>query len=590
MNFARSLSAAPLLCFLAACGSANASNETNESAPVAANAAAITTSAGPSSPTAFKIGTNLNSIQIWDNTRPFMNLIMGSSWQMLNTAAPSGTVDVPQDWLDANGWVKNLPAGYRVYRGMSVPAAGGNIVCKFQGSGTLNVTGGPATNVSTGAGVTSFTVPATNPKDWAGVTVMYENIDPANYIRNIDCRESSASTTETIAPEFLTAAQGFKVLRFVKWTPDVEANAASITWAKRNKPGDGEWTRNDGVPVEVMVETANKLGADPWFTLPWNADADYITRFATYVRDNLASGHQAYFEVSNEVWNGGYQVFNQARSEAQQEGLKSAEDGLSPGGPGERYSEKTKQVMSLITTVYTGQMDRVVRVFAFQHVQPIWSDLLLKYQDAYKSVDALATAPYFGYEFTADMGFDHMIGLLPQRVDDALMFANQQKAVATKYNLRYVTYEAGQHIILPNNLPLLTQIQKDPRMYDAYKRFLTGWQAQIGDTLTLFAFTGPISQFGAWGMSEYANQPLAETPKMRAVKEFLGTSTTTADSGTTTPVPTPSPTPVYYTCADGTVILATSTCPATTTVKKRGRKGGGGGTGGSRAEVGTALA
>ena len=62
-----------------------------------------------------------------------------------------------------------------------------------------------------------------------------------------------------------------------------------------------------GVPneLQLIVETANKAGGDPWVTIPWNADDDYITRFATYVRDNLASGHQVYVEVGNEVWNGG---------------------------------------------------------------------------------------------------------------------------------------------------------------------------------------------------------------------------------------------------------------------------------------------
>src|SRR5207253_8214123 len=113
----------------------------------------------------------------------------------------------------------------------------------------------------------------------------------------------------------------------------------------------------DGVPVETIVETANELGLDPWVTVPWNADDDYITRFATYIRDNSTPGHKVYVEVSNEVWNGGYPVATQATNEAKAEGLPSA-DGTGSGGNLERYAEKTKQVMTIWSSVFSSQMNR----------------------------------------------------------------------------------------------------------------------------------------------------------------------------------------------------------------------------------------
>ena len=106
---------------------------------------------------------------------------------------------------------------------------------------------------------------------------------------------------------------------------------------------------------------------------------------------------------------------------------------------------------------------------------------------------------------------------LPGKVTDMVKFGGQQKAIAQKLGLRYITYEGGQGAVMPNNVALSRRFRRDPRMYDLYKQFLTAWQSQIGDTLTLFALNG-----GAWGLSEYAGQPLAETPKMRAVKDFLG--------------------------------------------------------------------
>jgi len=181
-----------------------------------------------------------------------------------------------------------------------------------------------------------------------------------------------------------------------------------------------------------------------------------------------------------------------------------------------------------------------------------------------------------------------MTTFLPGEITSQLNFAVQQKAVAQKYNLRYVTYEAGEGVILANNVPLLQQIERDPRMYDLYKSFISQWQSQIGDTLTLFTLHAPITQYGGFGMFEYIGQPLSQAPKMQAVREFLGVSTTTAS---TDPTPTTSPT---ITCPDGTVVLSTTTCPTPTTTstgptspgKRTGStKGGGKGT-----KTGTAVA
>src|SRR5258708_5933534 len=173
---------------------------------------------------------------------------------MQNTKPWGGGEDVPAADLDANGWVKSAPAGYRVARGLSVPLTGGNIVCHFQGHASLEVTG-PVSGVSNASGVTKFTVATTYPKP-RSVTIYYY-VDPANYLRNLDCREASAPTTALLAPEFINAATGFKVVRFMKWQPATEGNWP-VSWATRNKPGDGDYTKNDGVPVETIVATANQ--------------------------------------------------------------------------------------------------------------------------------------------------------------------------------------------------------------------------------------------------------------------------------------------------------------------------------------------
>jgi hypothetical protein len=201
-------------------------------------------------------------------------------------------------------------------------------------------------------------------------------------------------------------------------------------------------------------------------------------------------------------------------------------------------------------------------------VQPWLGEMGLK--NAMPYVDAYATAPYWSFnqsDYTGQSLDAIMNTILPAQITDTMNYAAQDKTLAQKYNLRYITYEGGQSVILPNNLTLLGQIEHDSRMHDLYKSYITQWQSNIGDTLTLFTLSGSIGTTGAWGMQEYTGQSisLTSTPKMQAVKEFLGLSTTTASAGGTTTATT-------QVCPDGSVIPQTSTCPTATTTSPGKRK------------------
>jgi hypothetical protein len=498
-----------VLLVLSACGSAKGG--ATQDASATANASKKNPG-GPGS-AGGTLGVNVAGFQ---GSRPFMNLIYNSSWVIQD--ASGGYSEPSASSLDSNGWVKSAPAGARVIRDLAAPLNAGKFICRYQGNGTLNVAGSSVSNVTTAAGETRFSLAATYPNPQSA-RLTY-TVDPANYIRNIDCREVGASTTATLTPELVSALSVFSTVRFMKWQVATEGNGP-VSWATRNKPGDGDYGKNDGVPIEVIVGAANQAGSNLFVTVPWNADDDYITKFATYVRDNLAANRRVYVEVSNEVWNGGYAVAAQAAKEAQTEGLASA-TGSGNAGALERYAEKTKQVMNIWSTVFAGQNSRLVRVASWQHVSPFYSNLLLQYLDLSHSVDALATAPYFGYEATGAMSLDQIMSALPGQVSAAVNFGVQQKAVAQQYGLQYITYEAGQAVVLPTNVPLEQQVQRDPRMHDAYQQFMTGWQSQIGEGLTLFALDGQIGQYGGWGLSEYVGQPVSQAPKLKAAYEFLG--------------------------------------------------------------------
>ncbi|XHR99693.1 hypothetical protein ACFB49_12900 [Sphingomonas sp. DBB INV C78] len=455
--------------------------------------------------------------------RALMNLAQGASfgsqrpgisgWQTFNPAQ-----------LDANGNVISLLTGEYAHL-MLVPPEGAmgasatRIRCTWTGKGTLTP-GGSVSGIARSTNAFEF--------DWAPsgagkaktVWVSITQTDKADPIRQIDCREKDASATALFSAQYLQQLQGYKILRFMDWQ-NTNANAP-VTWATRVTPQTLNQAGTLGVSVEYMVALANQTDTDAWFSMPWNADEDYIRRFATYVRDNLEPGRKVYVEMSNEVWNWGFKVTLQARDEGLAMGLST-----SPGDAAMyRYSQKTSWMQKIWTDVFKADRSRLVRVVSSQNANPWVAEQILKYGDTAQYVDALATAPYFGGGTFGGTratitDLNNIFAYLNADVDATIAKAIENKAVATRYGKRYITYEGGQHVVHSGNVALVTAINRDPRMYGLYKKYLAAWRTQGADAMTLFNSTGPISQYGAWGMREYAGQPMAETPKRQAAADYL---------------------------------------------------------------------
>src|SRR5262249_1888804 len=145
-----------------------------------------------------------------------------------------------------------------------------------------------------------------------------------------------------------------------------------------------------GVPVEVMVQLANTLGADPWFCLPHRADDDYVRAFATIVRDRLDPGRKAYVEYSNETWNHGYEQGRYAtqRGRALNLSTNDTQAGLF------YQARRATQVFALWEQVFGGR-ERFVRVLGGQ-TGSVWAgEQVLGFENSYRRADAIAIAPYF---------------------------------------------------------------------------------------------------------------------------------------------------------------------------------------------------
>lgn len=465
--------------------------------------------AGPVPPTT--IGVNI-SPPAYYRARVFANLVMGTEW------GASNRMPLGPETVDPNGGLRQMPPGATMGRMLTPPNAGTRAVtirCTWQGKAIFRPASPWVQNVRSASDSLSLDA---RPKDTTGrippIPLNLTTTDAANPLRDLDCRETSLSPSARFDPRFLDSLRGFKVIRFMDWQ---RSNANEpVTWATRHTPRSIDVTKGDGVSIEDMIALSKELGADPWFNMPWNADDNYVEHFARLVHDSLPD-RTVYVELGNEVWNRSFLVSKQAMEEGRAQNLSNnlAEAGLM------RYAQRLSHVLDIWARVYADRPKGLVRVASCQN-SSYCARTVLGFADTARHVDALATAPYFGTMLnrTPPANTDEAFGRMNAEIDRVLDLAASAKQVAAQHGKRYIAYEAGQHLLL-RDMPLMEQIQRDPRMADAYKYYLESWRAKLGDTIMLYYSAGPIGRFGAWGLSEYIGQPIAEAPKLRAVRDEI---------------------------------------------------------------------
>ncbi|WP_235399111.1 hypothetical protein [Sphingomonas sp. SRS2] len=467
----------------------------------------------PRQPTAF--GINLSTVAYWSKQRAFMNLAVGGIWQSIN----AGWAEFDHDRIDGNGTVLSLKPGENVAMALIRPPRSylGDIAirCRFDGKGVID-----------GIGMVS---PVASPgrldfiwrHDIETAQFRLNATDPADPIRNIDCREADADPKLLFDSAFVETLTPYKAVRFMDWQ-QANGNVAG-TWSQRTSPGATIQSSGQGVAMEHMVTLANQAKTDPWFVMPWNADATYTENFARYVHDHLDPSLTVYVEVGNEIWNMDFPAGKQARAEGIRDKLSANPDEARM----RRYAVKAVAGFKIWSRVYADRPKQLVRILSGQNA---WPDLLryaVDYKDTAANVDALSTAVYFGQQLletppadTRDAG--PLFPPLMASIDATFASARTFKQMADSHGLRYVAYEGGQHVSWHGADPtLIGRINRDPRMGDAYRKFMTLWARDFGDTLMLFHSVSPPGSSMHFGLADYSGQPISETPKRKAVLDMI---------------------------------------------------------------------
>jgi len=485
-------------------------------------------------PTRSRLGINLAVPADWNTELPFVDVFrLSRQWISQRKGEPWGKG--PELQRDERGWVTRLEPDcwadtpLCTIEGGHYPA--GEYVCTWEGRGKLEFW-----NIKqVVSGEPNRIVFEPDPAK-GGFFLRLLETDPNDYVRNIRVLMpgfEEAVRDNPFHPTFLERWRGLNAYRFVEW---MLTNGSPIeTWEDRPRLEDCNWTEK-GIPLEVMIDLCNRQGMDPWFCMPHRADDEYIRQFAQQVKRDLDPSLKVHVEYSNEIWNS---VFEQTRYS----GERGIELGLAdkPWEAGWRYCAlRSVQIFGIWEEVFGGT-DRLVRVMATQSVVPYISEQKLGFQDAYRHCDALAIAPYFamnlperaeGDALTAatvaawpvDQLLDHVeTVVLPAAIEDMA----KQKAVAEKFGVDLVCYEAGQHLVGvqggENNEALTALFQaanRHPRMGEFYTRYLDGWRDAGGGLCYIFSSVGRWSKWGSWGLLEYYDETADDQPKLKAVLDW----------------------------------------------------------------------
>ena len=333
-------------------------------------------------------------------------------------------------------------------------------------------------------------------------------------------------------PDYLTFMRDYRVIRFMNMS-GITRNPV-YAWEDRASIDQATWGGAEGIrgaPMEVMVELANRLHADPWFSMPHAASDDFIRRFAEYVQVNLDPSLKVYVEYSNEVWNG---VFTQ-------HAYAQTTRGSNWGWTLTRIRRRTSIIPSvrwkcsaLWEQAFRGK-ERLVRVMSGLVGSTQMTKTILAFDGAYRYTDAYAVGPYVYGDATALRQARSVADIFrvmtdpkyPHSLPNEIKSIGKQAELTKSFGVDLFAYEGGQHLVdmttksdgqHPNNL--FYQANRDPQMANIYTSLLTGWKQAGGKLFVHFTSPRLYRKFGSFGTKEYITQPDAAAPKHRAMLNF----------------------------------------------------------------------
>nr|WP_243435920.1 PA14 domain-containing protein [Acanthopleuribacter pedis] len=382
------------------------------------------------------IGVNVHDLNYWSTEWTLLDIFKMSGGWFTQSDDSFDTAEQAQLDLDANGWVRSLPAADDSTRNFRYVAAlmlqgntgahpAGQYTVLYDGDGSIEYQFDGVYN-ETLSQPGRHILDVDEPSD-RGILLRITATDPKNYIRNIRvimpgavcdrdpyqwCNNdgtcsgttclpfSEVYTHQRFHPQYLNDLRRYRVIRFLDFFR-TNLNETSA-WEDRPQMREARWNRwEQGAPYELGMELVNLLNAEPWVNMPALADDGFVRNFAEVVKSDLNEGLPIYLEYGNEIWNTaflpGFWV----------EDLAVARWPNSDAEPFTKRMNYHGMRTTQITATWKEMLgeDRVIGVLGGFHTVQAVSEAALDCPlyaaenggvPCYQNLDALAIGPYFG--------------------------------------------------------------------------------------------------------------------------------------------------------------------------------------------------
>jgi Ca2+-binding RTX toxin-like protein len=517
------------------------------------------------------LGMGLNGVADWSTQIPFIDHFKASRIWLGHLPGRWGGIEASEMNLDDKGWVTSLPVvdgeerpvSTLMLRGINGQYPGGRYVVLYEGEGELNYK-------FDAKEITSESVPGRDILEVTpgegGIYLEIASTDPNNtgdYLRNIRViHEDQLPLYEagaTFNPDWIEKIEDFRSLRFMDW---MHTNGSDQQhWEDRPQVDNASWGSgwDGGVPLEVMIDLANEVNADPWFNIPHKATDDYIQNFAEQVHQQLDPRLEAYVEFSNEVWNWGFSQSKYAEAAAEERWGSEIQ-----GGWMQWYGMRSAQMADIFTEVFGEEADdRLELTIATQTRYKGLQQYLLNApawvaegnEAPHTRFDNYAITGYFSgglgraqnvetvksWFDDPDGGFEKALQQLRDgslledgdSVEATIADFHYHGEVAAEYGLEMVVYEGGTHVVgvagrneagewvdVVNDREMtefFIELNRRPEMADFYKDILDGWKDAGGTLFAHFVDVGRPSKWGSWGALSHLED---STPRWDAITDF----------------------------------------------------------------------
>lgn len=363
-------------------------------------------------------------------------------------------------------------------------------------------------------------------------------------------------------PEYLASLYCYGTLRYMDY---MKTNRSPIEkWEDRPEVADFTYGEK-GIPLEHLIDLANRLDADPWFCMPERCDDRYVAETAKMVAERLKPTLCPIVEYSNEVGNGSFAIYKYAAEMGEKLALASQEDVDKWNAANEAVSAeegdnfidrrrpmnvttmnrhrfqalRTSQIAEIWRKAFTADPHRVKVVLTGN---PTTVYVAMAYRDTMDHVDWISSCSYWGFGITRyleppldDLTTDDIFDLMEKDLDTKIREkAHQMGLLARRLNKPLVIYEGGQHLSkygggydrfdaaeINKMRAVCLQCQRHPRMGELMKKDFDIWFANGAVFYAVFSHISQASGDYAWGMQEYVGQPLNEAPKAKALLEYM---------------------------------------------------------------------